>query len=144
MACLRRQALQRLIVRCTAQDFYGVGKKMGDGFEGFECAFGAAGKIDDEGLAADGGDSSGKSSGGSFLDALAANFFGDAGNRAVGDFEGGFGTCVAWTKTGAAGSQENICAARIGDGAELLANFGRIIGAMERRNYGPAEFFAMG
>jgi hypothetical protein len=119
-----------------------VWEQVGYSFEGFDRAFGAAWKINDEGLTSDGGDSAGKDRGGSFLDTFAANFFGDAGNGAISDFEGGFGSGVAWTQAGAAGSEEDVDRAGIGEGRELLANFGGIVGTLERGNDGPAELFA--
>ena len=49
----------RSVVAGAVEDVDGVGEEMGDGFEGFDGAFGAAGKIDDDGAGADGGDGAG-------------------------------------------------------------------------------------
>jgi len=70
----------------AVEDVDGVGEEVGDGVEGFGCAFGASGEIYDERAAADGGDCAGEDGGGSFQHACAAHFLGDAGHDAVGVF----------------------------------------------------------
>ena len=56
---------------------------MRDGVEGFHRAFGTAGEIDDDGFVSNDGDAPGKHGGRRFLNALAANFFRDAGNSTI-------------------------------------------------------------
>ena len=48
-----------LVVAGAVEDVDGVREQVGDGLEGLCGAFGAAGKIDDDGVAADGGDGAG-------------------------------------------------------------------------------------
>jgi hypothetical protein len=47
---------EELIVAGSVKDVYRVRQKMGDGFEGFDGAFGTAGKIYDDGVSANGSD----------------------------------------------------------------------------------------
>ncbi len=49
----------KLIVAGAVKDVYCVRQEMGNGFEGFDSAFGAAGKIYDDGVSAHGGDRAG-------------------------------------------------------------------------------------
>ena len=58
------------------EDLDGVGKKLGKGVERFDGAFGAAGKIEDEGKVADDGDAAGQHGGRGLRGTLAAHFFG--------------------------------------------------------------------
>lgn len=121
-----------------------MGEEVRDNVEGFDCTFGAAGKIDDDGLVANHGHTAGEDSGGSFLYAFAADFFGQAGNCTISDIESGLGSRVARTESGAAGGEKNIHGVGIGNRAHLAADFGGIVGAAERGRDGPAEFAATG
>lgn len=121
-----------------------MGEEVRDNVEGFDCTFGAAGKIDDDGLVANHGHTAGEDSGGSFLYAFAADFFGQAGNCTISDIESGLGSRVARTEPGAAGSEKNIDGVGIGNRTHLAADFGWLIGATQRRSDGPAEFAATG
>ena len=47
--------MEELIVAGAMEDVYGVRQEMGDGFKGFDGAFGTAGKIYDDGVSANGG-----------------------------------------------------------------------------------------
>jgi hypothetical protein len=67
----------------AAKNFYGVWKKVRHRLERLERASGAAGKIYDDGLVANDGNSAGEHSGGRFLHTFAANLFREAGNRAI-------------------------------------------------------------
>src|SRR5580704_16282797 len=117
---------------------------MGDGIEGFERAFGAAGQIDDDGFVADGGDTTRKDSGWRFLSAFAANLFGEAGDDTVGEFERSFRRDVAGAEAGASGGEENVDASGVGDGAHLIAKSGRVVGGEERGGDCPSQFSATG
>lgn len=86
-----------LIVAGAVEDLDGVGEELGEGVERFNCAFGAAGKIEDEGKVADDGDAARQHSHGSLRGALAAHLFGKAGDHFFGDVESGFGCVVAGT-----------------------------------------------
>jgi hypothetical protein len=119
-----------------------MGEKVGDGVKGLDRAFGTARQINDDGRVAGNSDAAGKYGGGRFLDALAADFFRDTGDGAVGDVDGGFGRGVARAKTGAAGGEEKFDATGVGDGPQLAADFGRIIGAMKRGSDVPAKLAA--
>ena len=88
----------------------------------------------------DGRNPAGQDRCGSLLDTSSANFFGETGNSAVGDFEGSFGSGIARTKPGAAGGQEYIDGTGIRDSENLSTDISRIIGAVERGNDGPPEF----
>ena len=46
----------KLIVAGAVKDVYRVRQEMGNGFEGFDGAFGTAGKIYDDGVSANGSD----------------------------------------------------------------------------------------
>ena len=114
-----------LVVAGAVEDLDGVGEEVGDGFEGLDRAFGAAGEIDDEGFGADGGDGAGEDGGGSLFCAFAAHFFGNAGDEAVGYGDGGFGSVVARADAGAAGGEEQIDAAGVGDVCEVVRGWRR-------------------
>jgi hypothetical protein len=128
----------------AAEDFYGVREQMRDGIEGLHRTFGIAGKIDDYRFVADDRDTTRKHGGGRFLDALAANLFGETGNGAIADIQRGLGSGIARTKAGAACGEEYVHAAGIGDGAHLTANSRGIIGTAKRGGDDPAEFPATG
>src|SRR5579871_4567508 len=117
---------------------------MGDGVEGFDRAFRAAGEIDDDGFVADDGDSTRQQRRGGLFGAAAADFFGQAGNDAVGYIEGGFGSVVARAEAGASGGEENIDLTGVGDGTNLAAEGGRIVGATQGGVDLPAQFTATG
>ena len=85
-----------------------------------------------------------KYGGGSFFHAFAAHFFGDAGDDAVGDGDGGFGSVVARADAGAAGGEDDVCAAGVGDGAELFLDGGEVIGQAQGGGDFPAEAAADG
>jgi hypothetical protein len=78
--------------------------------------------------------------GGRFFGAFATEFFGDAGNGALGDVDGGFGSIVARAEASAAGGEDEIDAARVGEFAKLAAEAGRVVGTAERGSDFPAEF----
>ena len=78
--------------------------------------------------------------GGRFFGAFATQFFGDAGNGALGDVDGGFGSIVARAEASAAGGEDEIDAARVGEFAKLAAEAGRIVGTAKRGSDFPAEF----
>jgi hypothetical protein len=126
----------------AAKNFDRMGEKVGDGVKGLDRAFGTAWQINDDGRVADASDAAGKYGGGRFLDALAAHFFRDTGDGAVGDVDGGFGRGVARAKTGAASSEEKFDATGIGDGPQLAADFRGVIGAMKRGSDVPAKLAA--
>jgi hypothetical protein len=128
------------VVAGAVEDSNGVGEKVGHGVQGFDGAFGAAGKIDDEGAMPDDGDATREDGGGRFFGAFAAEFLGDAGNGALGDVQSGFGSIVARAEAGAAGGEDEIDAARVGEFAKLAAKAGRIVGTAERGGDFPAEF----
>ena len=65
-----------LIVAGAVEDLDGVGEELGEGVEGFNGAFGAAGKIENQGEVTDDGDSAGQDSVGSLLGSFPAHFFG--------------------------------------------------------------------
>jgi len=124
----------------SVEDSNGVGEKVRHGVQGFDGAFGAAGKIDDEGAMPDDGDATREDGGGRFFGAFAAEFLGDAGNGALGDVQSGFGSIIARAEAGAAGGEDEIDAARVGEFAKLAAKAGRIVGTAERGGDFPAEF----
>jgi hypothetical protein len=117
-----------------------MGEKVGDGVERFNGAFGAAGKTDDERAMADDRDAAREDGGGSFFRAFAAEFFGDAGNSALGDIKSGFRSVVAGTEASATGGEDEINAAGVGQFTKLAAKAGGIIGTAERGSDFPAEF----
>ena len=133
-----------LIVLRAVEDVDCVWQQVGDGFEGFDGAFGAAGEIDDQRVVAGGGDAAREDGGGSFLQAFTAHFFGDAGDDAVGDGLRGFGGVVAGADTGAAGGGDEIDAGRVGELAEIFADGGGIVGEAETRGHFPAQPAAKG
>ena len=122
------------------EDLDGVWEKLGQGVERFDGALGAAGKIKDEGKVSDDGDPTRQHSSGSLGRALAAHFFGEAGDDFFGDVERGFRRVVAGPEAGAAGGEDEIDAARIGELAEMGAYLAGIIGALQRRGNFPTEF----
>lgn len=133
-----------LVVFCAMEDVDCVGQQVGDGFEGFDGAFWAAGEIDDQGFATGGGDAAGEDGCRRLLQAFAAHFFGDAGDDAVGDGLGGFGGVVAGADTGAAGGGDEIDAAGVGELAEILADGGGIVREAETGGHFPAQPAAKG
>jgi len=132
----------QLAVVSAAENFDGVREQRGDNVEGFDSTFGAAGQVDDDGLVAENGDAAGQQGHGRFLGAAAADFFGKAGDGAVGDVEGRLGGIVARAEAGASGGEEHIGVAGIGDGAKLAADFGRVVGTSQGRVDLPAKFAA--
>ena len=124
----------------SVEDSNGVGEKVGHGVQGFDGAFGAAGKIDDEGAMPDDGDATREDGGGRFFGAFAPEFFGDAGNDALGNVDGGFGSVVARAEAGAAGGEDEIDTSRVGEFTKLAAKAGGIVGTAERGGDFPAEF----
>jgi hypothetical protein len=126
----------------AAKDFDRMREKLGDGVKGLDRTFGTARQINDDGPMADNRNAAGKYSGGRFLGPLAAHFFRDTGDGAVGDIEGGLGRGVAGAKTGAARGEEKFDATGIGDGPQLAADFGGVIGAMKRGSDVPAKLAA--
>jgi hypothetical protein len=126
----------------AAKDFDRMREKLGDGVKGLDRAFGTSRQINDDGPMADNSNAAGKYGGGRFLDPLAAYFFRETGYGAVGDIDGGFGRGVAGTKTGAASGEEKFDATGIGDGPQLAADFGGVIGAMKRGSDVPAKLAA--
>lgn len=89
----------------AAENLERVREKVRDGIERFDRAFGTAGQIDNDGFVADNSDAAGKHGGRRFLNAFAANFFGDAGDSSVGDVDCGFRSGVARAETGATCSE---------------------------------------
>ncbi len=128
-----------LVVASAVKDVDGVGQQVGDGFKGLDGALGAAGQIDDDGVAADDGDGAREYSGGTFLHAFAAHFFGDAWDDTVGYGNSGFRGIVAGAEAGAAGGKDEVDAAGVGDGAELFANAGGIVSETQRGGNFPIE-----
>jgi hypothetical protein len=124
----------------TVQHCDGVGEEIGDGVEGFDRAFGAAGKIDDERAMTDDGYAARQDGGGSLLGTFAAKFFGDARNGAFGDVERGFGSIVARAEAGATGGEDEIDTARVGEFAKLATEASGIVGTAKRGGDFPAEF----
>jgi hypothetical protein len=133
-----------LVVAGAVEDLDRVGEQVGDRFEGFDGAFGAAGKIDDKGFVASGGDATGEDGCWSFLGAFAAHFFGDAGDEPVGNGLGGFGRVVARADAGAARSGDQVDATRVGKFAKIFADGGGIICDTEAGGDFPAEAAAEG
>ncbi len=117
-----------------------MGQEVGDGIQGFDRTFGAAGKIDDEGTMTDDRNAAREDGGVRFFGAFAAEFFGDAGNGAFGDVESGFGSVVARAEASAPSSKDQIDAARVGEFTKLAAQASRIVGTAKRRSDFPAEF----
>lgn len=115
-------------------------QQIGDGFQGFEGAFGAAGKIDDQRAMTDDGNAAGQYGSGCFLCAFAAEFFGDARNGAFRDVESGFGSIVARSEAGAAGGEDQIDAARVREFTKLATQASGIIRTAKRRGDFPTEF----
>jgi len=87
-------------------------------------------------------DPSGQHGGGRQLGTFAAHLFGEAGDYLFSNVERGFGSVVAGTKAGAAGSENQINAAGIRKLAEMRANLAWVIGAFQRGRDFPAEFTA--
>jgi len=111
-----------LIVTGAVQNLYGVGQQVSYGIQGFSCAFGASGQVDNEGFASHGGGSTGKNRGWRVFQPLAAHLFGDARYNAVGDRLRRFRSVIAWANSGSSRGQEHINPARIGQLAQLVAN----------------------
>jgi hypothetical protein len=88
----------------------------------------------------DDGDATREDGRGRFFGAFAAEFFGDAGNGALGDVKSGFGSVVARAEAGAARGEDQIDAARVGEFAKLAAKAGNIVRTTERGGNFPAEF----
>ena len=126
----------------AVEDLDGVGEKLGKGVERFDGAFGAAGKIENEGKVAGDGDTAGQDGSGSLLGAPAAHFFGEAWDNFFGDVERGFGGVVPRAEAGAAGGENEINAARIGKLAEMRAHLAGVVGAFQRRGDLPTKFTA--
>jgi hypothetical protein len=134
----------RSVVAGAVEDVDGVRQQVSDGFEGLDRALRAAGKIDEDALAAHGGDGAREDGCGSFFHAFAAHFFRDSRDDEVSYGNGGFGSVVAGTDTGTTGSENDVNAARVGDGAELFANARWIIGQAQSGGNFPAEAAAEG
>ena len=100
-----------LVVARAVEDLDGVGKERCEGVERFDGAFGAAGKVEDEGNVADDGDASGQYSCGRLLGTFATHFLSEARNHFFGDVERGFRRVVAGAEAGAAGGEDEIDAA---------------------------------
>jgi hypothetical protein len=130
---------EELIVTGAVEDVDGVRQEMGNGFERFDCASRAAGKINDDGVGAYGGDRAGQDGGGSFFHSFATHFFGDPRDEAVGDSDGGLRGVIAGADAGSAGGEDNIRTTPVGDGAELFANGGWIVRDAQRFGDFPAE-----
>ena len=96
----------------------GVWEESGDGVEGFDRAFGAAGEIKNERGAANGGDAAGQDGAWSVLKALATHLFGHAGDEFRGDGLGGFRRGIARAESGAAGGENYIDGISVGELAE--------------------------
>ena len=88
----------------------------------------------------DDGNATREDGGGRFFGAFAAEFFGNAGNGALGDVKSGFRSVVARAEAGAAGGENEIDAARVSEFAKLAAQAGNIVGTAERGGNFPAEF----
>ena len=131
-----------LVVAGAVEDLDGVGEELGQGVERFDGAFGAAGKIEDEGKVTDDGDAAGQNRSGSLGSAFAAHFFREAGNHFFGDVQSGFGGVVAGTEAGAAGGEDEIDSSRVGKLAEMGSHLSGVIGALQRRGDFPTEFAA--
>jgi hypothetical protein len=126
----------------AVEDLDGVREELSECVERFDGAFWTAGKIEDEGNVSDDGDAAGQHGGRSLLGTFATHLFGEAGNHFFGDVECGFRRVVAGAEAGAAGGEDEIDAARIGELAEMGAHLAGVIGALERRGDFPAEFAA--
>src|SRR5215467_12785142 len=129
----------RSIVAGAVEHLYGMRKKMRHSIKGFGRAFGAAQQVDDEGLASNRGGSAREHGGGRMFQSFATHLFGNAGNHAVGDGFGRFGSIVARADSGSAGGQQNVHASRIRKFAQLLANPRGIIGNPQRRGNLPTQ-----
>ena len=125
-------------------DLDGVWEKSGDGVEGFDRPLGAAGKIENERSAADGGDSAGEYGTFSVLEAFAAHLFGHAGDEFFGDGLGGFGCGVARTESSAAGGENQVGGLGVGEFTEERLDSCGIVGESVGRNDTPAERIAAG
>jgi hypothetical protein len=119
---------ERLAVVGAAKDLDGVREKVGDGVERFDRSFGTAGEIDDNAFVTDSSDPAGENGVGRLLDTFPANFFGEPGNGAIGNVDRSLGSGVARAQASAAGGEEDIRVARIGDGSKLAANCSGIVG----------------
>ena len=113
------------------EDLDGVGKELGEGVERFDGAFGAAGKIEDEGMVAGDRDTTGQHGGGSLLGTFAAHFFGESGDHSFGDIERGLGSVVAGAEAGAAGGENEIDAARVSELPEMRPDLAGVVGAFQ-------------
>lgn len=133
-----------LVVTGAVEDLDRVGEQVGDRFEGLDGAFWAAGEIENQRFVASGGDAAGEDGCWSLLGTFAAHFFGNAGDEAVGDGLGGFGSVVARADAGAAGSGDQVDAAGVGELAKIFADGGGIIGDAEAGGDFPAEAAAEG
>ena len=92
----------------AAKDLERMWEEVRDGVEGLDRAFRAPGQVDDDGFVAKHGDTAGKQGSRSFLSPLTANFFGDAGNEAVGSVGGGLGSGVARAETCTTGGEKKF------------------------------------
>jgi hypothetical protein len=128
----------------TVKNMHCMGKQMGDRFQRFHRTFRTAWQIYDQGLVAHRTHRAREDRGGSFLLAFAAHFFGYAGDYAIGDCLGGFRGVVAGADSGAAAGYDYVDAAGVREFAELLANFGGVVGDAQVRDYFPAQATAEG
>lgn len=123
----------------AVEDVDGVREEVRDGVEGFDSAFGTAGKIDDERAMTNDGNAARENGGGSFLGAFAAKLLGNAGDGAFRNVESGFGSIVARAETGTAGSEDEVDAAGVCEFTELAAKAGGVIRAAKRGGDFPSE-----
>ena len=125
---------------CTAEHFDGVGEKVRNDAEGFDCALGAAWEIDDKSVVAGDGDAAREKGCRCFLCTLATDFLSKARDGAIGDVEGCFRRVVAGAEAGATRGQVESGVAGVGNGPQLAADFRTIVGTAERRGDFPTEF----
>lgn len=123
----------------AVEDVDCVRDKVRDGFERFHRASWAPGEIDNQRFAACHSNAAGEDGGGSFLQAFAANLFGDTRKDALGDGLSGFGGVVTRADASAAGCGDEIDPAGVGQLAEIFADRRGIVGDSETRGDFPME-----
>jgi hypothetical protein len=131
-----------LIVAGAVDYVDGVRQERGEGVEGFHGPFGAAGKIEDQGVMAHNGDAAREDRRGSLLGAFAAHLFGEAGNDFFRDFHRSFRRVISRTEPGAAGGEDQIHLTRIGQLAKVRTHLSGIVGTFKGRGDFPAEVAA--
>src|SRR5882757_900880 len=134
--------MRRSVVARAVDDLDAVREQRRDGIKRFDGAFRAAGKIEDQRVAANGGETARQNGARSVFDALSAHLLRNSWDEPVRDRLRDFGSGIARAQSSAAGGQNEIDGVSIGDLAEECLDLRRIIRKKMRGGDGPVQLLA--